>query len=153
MFDSSIKAFCDTSKFHSLVKEATCFKTQRIYHALPWFWQTNILSFDQWCTIETGLSDFYKMVLTVMKMHFRNRKSRIITYRKKSDFEMKHSWLLYSMKWQTKSVSLPNWFWCLLKRRYLWTNHKLFINHEIAKAIMTRTRNINSFSEKKKCWK
>ena len=34
--DSSMKAFCETYNFHSLVKEATCFKNpdERIHHAL-----------------------------------------------------------------------------------------------------------------------
>ena len=36
--------------------------------------------------IETGLSDFRKMVLAVMKMHFPKMKPQVISYRKYKDF-------------------------------------------------------------------
>ena len=36
--------------------------------------------------IEAGLSDFHKMVVAVMKMHFPKTKPQVISYRKYKDF-------------------------------------------------------------------
>ena len=36
--------------------------------------------------IETGLSDFHKMCITIMKMYYSKQKPRIINYRKFKDF-------------------------------------------------------------------
>ena len=36
--------------------------------------------------IETGLSDFHKMITHVMKMHFPKMKSQVVSYRKYKDF-------------------------------------------------------------------
>ena len=53
-------------------KQNSVSKTQRIHHDLI---LTNThLSFQWSCAIGTGLSDFPKMVLTVMKMHFPKKK-------------------------------------------------------------------------------
>ena len=38
-------------------------------------------SFQNFCTFETGLSDFHKMTLTVLKSSFAKQKPRILNYR------------------------------------------------------------------------
>ena len=40
--------------------------------------------------IEIGLSDFHKMVVAVMKMHFPKMKPQVITYPKYKDFHNKN---------------------------------------------------------------
>ena len=44
------------------------------------------LSFQTTTVIETGLSDFHKMIVAVMKMHFPKIKPRAIKYRKYKTF-------------------------------------------------------------------
>ena len=39
-------------------------------------------SFQNSCTFETGLTDFQKMTLAVMKVSFKIQKSRVLNYRK-----------------------------------------------------------------------
>ena len=36
--------------------------------------------------LETGLSDFHKMIIAVMKMHFPKMKPQVISYQKYTDF-------------------------------------------------------------------
>ena len=43
-------------------------------------------SFQNSCAIETGLSDFHKMIVTVMKAYFQKQKSKVITYRDYKNF-------------------------------------------------------------------
>ena len=39
-------------------------------------------------TVETGLSDFHKMTVTVMKKHFKKKDPIIITYRDLKSFDV-----------------------------------------------------------------
>ena len=68
------------------IKVPTCFKNPnfptRIYVMLT----TSYRSFHNSCAIETGLSDFHKMVVTVMKSHFQKKEPKIIQYRDYNNF-------------------------------------------------------------------
>ena len=44
-------------------------------------------SFEHSCVIQTGLSDFHRMVVTVMKATFKNLQPRIVSYRDYKYFE------------------------------------------------------------------
>ena len=80
MLDSSMKASSETYKFRSFVKEATCFKNPDNPSCIDLILTTKHLSFQRSCAIETGLSDFHKMVPTAMTMHFPKTKPCINTY-------------------------------------------------------------------------
>ena len=43
-------------------------------------------SFDKSCAIEEGLSDFHKMLATVMKAYFHKKEPKVIKYRDYSNF-------------------------------------------------------------------
>ena len=45
------------------------------------------MAFKNIYVIETGLSDFHKMIVAVMKMHFPKMKPQIASYRKYKDFQ------------------------------------------------------------------
>ena len=47
----------------------------------------NPRSFEGSMTIETGLSDFHKLSLTVMKIFYKKQKSNIIKYRSYRNFD------------------------------------------------------------------
>ena len=47
---------------------------------------TSYRSFPNSCAIETGLSDFHKMIVTVMKSHFQKKEPKIIQYRDYNNF-------------------------------------------------------------------
>ena len=44
------------------------------------------LSSNNTYVIETGLSDFHKMIVAVMKMHFPKMKQQVVSYREYKDF-------------------------------------------------------------------
>ena len=66
--DEPMEAFCDSYNLHNLVKEKTCFKGQpKCYDLIL----TNCKkSFQNTTAVTTGLSDFHKMTLTVLKTEF-----------------------------------------------------------------------------------
>ena len=64
MKDSSMRTFGEIYKLRNL--EPTCFKNPESPTCIDLILTNKPLSFNNTCLIETGLSDFYKMVVAVM---------------------------------------------------------------------------------------
>ena len=80
-----MKTFGEIYKFRNLIKEPTCFKNPD-NPTCPDVTLTNKpLSFKNTYVIETGLSDFHKMTVAVMKMYFPKMKLQVVGYRKYKD--------------------------------------------------------------------
>ena len=69
--------------FHAknLVKEPTCFKNLSNPSCIDLFITNSYRSFQNTTTVATGLSDFHKMTVTVLKTTFPKAKPKVITYR------------------------------------------------------------------------
>ena len=65
----------------NLVKEPTCFKNPENPSCIDLFLTNCSRSFQGTTTVETGLSDFHKMAITVMKTTFPKAKPKVIQYR------------------------------------------------------------------------
>ena len=63
----NMRDFCDSYGFKSLIKVATCFKHPENPSCIDLILTNDPLSFQSSGVIETGLSDFNKMIVTVMK--------------------------------------------------------------------------------------
>ena len=78
--DSSVKNFCSSFNFTSMINKPTCFKNPEkpcidlILTNYPRIFQNS-------CVIDIGLSGFYKLIVTVMKTTYKKSQSKIITYR------------------------------------------------------------------------
>ena len=72
-----MKTFGEIYKLWNLIKEPACFKNPEI----PTYIDL-ILPHSFKNVIDTGLSDFHKMIEAVMKMHFSKIKSHVVSYRK-----------------------------------------------------------------------
>ena len=72
MENINLKNFCDSYNFKNLIKVPTCFKNLMLTNAYR--------SFQNSCAIETGLSDFHRLVVT-MKACFQKQKPKVLTYR------------------------------------------------------------------------
>ena len=70
----------------NLVKDKTCFKNIENPSCIDLIITNSISSFQDTKTISTGLSDFHKMVVTVLKTTFLKNKPREIIYRDYSKF-------------------------------------------------------------------
>ena len=78
---TSMKVFCDSYEFKNLIKDATCYKNPENPSCIDLILTNNPNSFQNSGVIETGLSDFHKMTVTVMKTTFEKLKPNIIHYR------------------------------------------------------------------------
>ena len=79
--ETALRNFCDLYKLKNLVSEPTCFKNPNNPSCIDLFLTNCSRSFQDTQVIETGLSDFHKMNLTVLKIYFTKQKHETIFYR------------------------------------------------------------------------
>ena len=76
--EQHMKAFYDNYNPTSIIKQATCYRNGHIATCIDLILSNTPGSFQSTCVIETGLSDFHVMTLTVMKKSFRKLHPRLI---------------------------------------------------------------------------
>ena len=156
--DEALQSFCKSYSLHSLIKQPTCFKNPDNPSCIDLFLTNKPRSFQTKCIIETGLSDFHRMTISVLKMHFRKLPPKVINYRnfKKIDNERFMNSLHYTLSEEQFDYSKnPDKFFetCQTvlikhaprKKKYVRGNNKPFMTKAYSKAIMHRTRLRNKF--------
>ena len=68
--DTYKEDFCLNYNLSNLIKEPTCFKNIENPSGIDLILTNSPKSFQHSMAIETGLSDFYKMTVTVMRSHY-----------------------------------------------------------------------------------
>ena len=68
--DPHMESLCESYRFKSLIKDPTCFKNPESPSSIDLILTNNPYSFQNSWVIETGLSDFHKMIVSVMKTTF-----------------------------------------------------------------------------------
>ena len=76
--------FSNVNNLKSLSKEPTCFKNNP--SCIDLFLTNRSRYFQNTPTIETGISDFHKLIVTVLKMFCKKQKPKIIQYRNYKTF-------------------------------------------------------------------
>ena len=79
--NSYMAGFCDTCDLRSLITEPTCYKNPENPTCIDLILTNHPLNFQNTCVFETGLPDFHKMTVTIMKTSFQRLQPRIINYR------------------------------------------------------------------------
>ena len=82
----SIKQFMNSFQFKSLIKENTCFKTQK-GTCIDLILSNNPMCHQYNKTFETGLSDFHKMIYTMLKSKFIKLPPKVYVYRDFQHFD------------------------------------------------------------------
>ena len=85
-FNSEIKEirmseFCDIYDLQNLIKDPTCYKTLTNPSCIDVMLTNKSKSFQNSQTLETGLSDFHKMTITILKSIVPKQAPKIIKYR------------------------------------------------------------------------
>ena len=91
MEDSPIKTLGVIYKLWYLIKEPMCFKNPENPTCIDLILANKPLSFKNTYLIETGLSDFHKIIVAVMKMYFSKMKLQVVSYGKYKTFITKLS--------------------------------------------------------------
>ena len=149
--DHFLMDFCDVYNLKNLIKVPTRFKNPERPTSIDVMLTNSYRSFQNSCAIETGLSDFYKMIVTILKTYFQKKEPKIIQYRDYKNFsEVEYREFLVNLvsdhdQCPSYDVFLRKCKIALdsrapLKYKYLRSNHSPFMNKDISKAIMDRTR-------------
>ena len=152
-----MKNFCDINHLKNLVKVPTCYKNPLKPSCIDLYLTNCSRSFQDTQVIETGLSDFHKMNITVLKMFFSKQKHETVffrNYKKFVNFAFREALNRELLKYDLSNidydtsqeiiVSLLNIFESL-KKKYLRANHESFVTKELRKAIMQRTKPRNIY--------
>ena len=75
---SFLKEFCNLYGMKSLIRVPTCYKNPACIDLML---KNSNQRFQNFCTIETGLFDFHKMIVTVLKIYFQKSEAKVINYR------------------------------------------------------------------------
>ena len=151
---TSMKVFCDSYEYKNLIKNATGYKNPEKPSCIDLILTNNPNSFQNLGVPETGLSDFHKMTVTIMKTTFEKLKPNIMHYRDyrkfsndkfgenlisrlsseniRVDFNGMEKFLQICIK--TLDELAPQ------KKKYSRGNNMPFINKTIKKAFMKRSR-------------
>ena len=77
--ESAVRDFCQVYGCRNLIKDNTCFKNTEKPSCIDLIITNRAKCFQNSVALETGLSDFHKMTLTVMKVFYKKQKPTIIT--------------------------------------------------------------------------
>ena len=77
----SLHEFCNRYNLHNLWHKFTCYKNPEKPSRTDPFLTSSHRSFQNTQTIETGLSDFHKSVVPILKMYLPNNQPKVATYR------------------------------------------------------------------------
>ena len=155
--DSALMRFLDSNSLTNLIKTKTCFKGKG--SCIDLFLTNMKFSFKFTSTYETGISDHHHMVYTILKTCFQNTEPKLLNYRDIKRFSPQafkedlsealidcgDSYDKFEYIFTSKlNKHAPK------KRKWVRGNHKPYINKELRKAIMKRSRLKNKANKTKK---
>ena len=146
----------------NIVKQKTCFKNPDRLSCINLILTNSSRSFQDTCAVETGLSDFHKLIVTILKLHFPKQKPpNIQTFRDNKRFQndLFRSELDYELsKLDVRNLELEHFLIIFIeilnkhahiKKKYLRVNQEEFMSKELNKTIMTRSRLRNKYLKEK----
>ena len=81
MEEQQIKDFCDSFSLKSLIRQPTCYKSPSNPTCIYLILSNARQKFQSTWLLETGLSDFHLMTVTVMRKIFKKLRPRAINYK------------------------------------------------------------------------
>ena len=153
-----MKNFCNSYSLKSLIKQPTCYKNPENPSCIDLILTNKPRSFQSTCVIETGLSDFHRMTVSVLKMDFRKLPPKIISYRDYKSFENERFMDSLILALSSRNIDYtknPDVFFEVCqnelnhhaprKRKYIRGNNKPFMTKALSKSIMERTHLRNKY--------
>ena len=161
IFKTTLTSFCTLFKLKHLIKEPTCYKNPDNPSCIDLFWINYARSFHNTCVFETGISDFHKLVVTLLQSKFESLPPKIISYRTYKHFNEKKNkdlFLSYLNELEMSDLSVDVFKMIFLnilnsfarvRKKYFRANHSKFVNKDFNKAMMQRIKLRNKFLKQK----
>ena len=155
--EGKMKEFLETYNLQNLIKEPTCFKNVNNPSSIDLILTNRCGSFHESKTIETGISDFHKMTVTVLKTFFKKKKPNVIKYRDYKHFndvlfrdELKNELDKFDkekMDYNTFSKIFMNTLnrHAPIKEKLVRGNNAPFMNKTLSKSFMLRSKLRNNY--------
>ena len=153
--EASIQEFRESYFLENMVKNTTCSKNSAKTTCIDMIITNKPGIFQDAKTYETDLSEFHKLVAGTMKLGYRKRPSRVIKYRDYKDLTNEHfKNSLYEKFTNITELDYTGLEAIVLnllssqkpfKKRMVRANRRGFMNNEIHKAIMVKSRLRNKF--------
>ena len=158
-----LKDFFNLYNLTNLINKATCYKNPNNPSCIDLLLTNFLKYFQNSSVIETGLSDFHKMVVTVMKTNFRKLEPKIINYPNyryfsKDRFKGKVTSELSKVVLENSDKGFNKFLvvckealniYAPLKKEYIRRDNSPFMNRTLSKEIMKRSRLRNKFLKSK----
>ena len=161
--EANMKSFCENFNLKGLTKQPTYYKNPNKPTCIDLILTNVPRMFQSTCVLETGLSDFHLMTVTVMWKTFRKIRPRIINYRSYRDFsnETFKVSLINNLlnqvfvnnddgleKFCKITMDTLNSF-APIRKKYACGNQMPFMTKNLSKEIMTRSRLRNKYLKHK----
>ena len=163
---SAMGEFMNIYNLKNLIKGPTCYKNPDKPSSIDLILTNKSRSFHSSHIIETGISDFHKMTVSVMKIYFKKQKSNIIYYRDYKNFsndQFRADFLNELTKGQipisrldvfTRTALQILGKYAPVKQKSIRANESPFMNKNLKKEMMNRSRlrnkNLRNSSEENK---
>ena len=137
--ETSFSSFCEIYEAKRIINQSTCCKNPTNPSCIDLFLTNSPYSFQKSTAVETDLSDFYYLIVTVIKSYSPKRTPNIVTYRKYTNFDKgkfidEISFNLRKQNLQKLAleafISIFNTVFkkhAPLKKKYLTANHSKFV--------------------------
>ena len=142
--------------------DKTCFKNPDKLSCIDLILTNSSKSFQDSCTVETGLSDFHKLVVAVLKLYLPGQKSNIQTFRdyKRFQNDLFRSELKYKLsKLYVCNLEFEDFLnifieilikHASMKKKYLRANQGEFMSKELNRTIITPSRLRDKYLKEKR---
>ena len=148
--EKHLNEFCQMYNLENLIKVPTCFKSTENPSSIDVMLTNKKLSFQNSMTLETGLSDHHKMIITVLKRYFKKNDPITINYRDFKSFDglqFRNELIKNLESFENLNIDdFKNIFMTLLdhyapaKKKIVRGNNAPFMNKILSKAFMHRSR-------------
>ena len=146
IIEISMHKFCSIYNLRNLCDKASCYKNPENPSCIDLF-LTNSRFFQSTQTTEIGLSDYHRLVVTVLKIYLPNDQPKIITYRDYEIFYMKCCLEEFQLELVAKNVDIfQNVYINVLhvdspeKQKYVSATQANFMDTELNHVTMVRSQ-------------
>ena len=154
---NNLKIFSETYSFRNIFQEPTCFKNPQHLTCIDLIVTNRKECFQNTTTIETGISDYHKMKITCLKTYIKKYPPKIIFYRNYNHFNGQQ--FCNDIKWEIENKNIDHVQYdtikqilisqldkyAPLKKKHIWANNAPYMDKNICKAIMARSRMKNTY--------
>ena len=157
-YNVALNDFCETYNLSNLITEPTCYKNPDNPSSIDVMLTNRKRNFCNSITIETGLSDYHKLTISVLKTYFKKKPPVRLNYRKYSTFNensFRHDLLENLQNLPKESLNYDTFHDIFvttldkhapIKQKFVRGNNAPFMNKTLSKAFMTRSKLKNNYN-------